>query len=91
MSARVRLSERTFAWLNRNLCLNMLRHTQGLVALLLQVLMLIPSGLGWAQAPGQGPRCRAGEQVAAEGFPQRLTFTIGSAIRLFRARRSVLE
>jgi hypothetical protein len=52
MSARVRLSERTFAWLNRNLCLNMLRHTQGLVALLLQALMLIPSGLAWAQAPG---------------------------------------
>jgi hypothetical protein len=52
MSARVRLSERTFAWLNRNLCFNMLRHTQGLVALLLQALMLIPSGLAWAQAPG---------------------------------------
>jgi hypothetical protein len=52
MSARVRLSQRTFAWLNRNLCLNMLRHKQGFIALLLQALMLIPSDLAWAQVPG---------------------------------------
>jgi len=30
----------------------MLRHTRGYVALLLQVLMVIPSGLAWAQAAG---------------------------------------
>ncbi len=30
----------------------MLRHAQGFVALLLHALMLIPSGLVWAQAPG---------------------------------------
>jgi hypothetical protein len=33
----------------------MLRHTQGFVALFLQALMLIPSGMAWAQAPGGAP------------------------------------
>jgi hypothetical protein len=31
----------------------MLRHTRGFVALLLQALMVIPSGLAWAQATGE--------------------------------------
>jgi hypothetical protein len=30
----------------------MLRHARGFVAMLLQALMVTPSGLAWAQAPG---------------------------------------